>query len=139
MVDLKPNAFTVGNKRSYDESLSGPDPVRKIGRRSSGDEGFPDGYEGGWVWRTEIAAWAWLCGIDPEPESGKTPDHRRFGESMISFEGRPPVLCAVYGLVLPNGWDPDVSKEQMSGDLYEPNPFGPFTLLTDSLIVPINR
>jgi hypothetical protein len=84
---LKPDAFTVGSKGSYDNAIEGW--AQKTGFRPPGDKDIPEGYEGGWVWRSKIAAWAWLCGVDPVQEDGPVPDHRRLGDSMISFEGRP--------------------------------------------------
>ncbi len=130
---LLPNAFTVGAKDSYDRSISSG-AVTKFGARPVGDADFPDGYGGGWVWRREAVALAWLCGVDPP---GGPAEFRRAGDMTISFDGRAPVLCCVYGLVLPNGWDEDVSGGQMEGPLYsEFDPFRPHALLRDALVVP---
>lgn len=101
-----PNAYTVGHKGSYDASLASGEPVYKTGRTED--------YEGGWIWPTRQAAEAFLA-----PTQG-----------MLSFEGRTPVLCAVYGLVLPTGWEADVTPEPDPSD-------GVHRLLHDALILPL--
>ena len=82
---MQHNAFTVGLKASYDWSLEHEPVVRKMGRE-------PD-YDGGWVWRTR-----------EEVESFLGPGHK------YDF-GRGPVVCGIYGLILENGWELDVSAE----------------------------
>lgn len=81
-------AFTVGNERSYDQALSSPSPVHKLGVRPEWDPP----YEGGWVWRTAEEALAFLA------------------ENPVPW---PP---GVYELVLPSGWDEDVLPEPDSQD-----------------------
>ncbi|HEY8097147.1 MAG TPA: hypothetical protein VIE65_13775 [Methylobacter sp.] len=131
---LRPDAFTIGNKESYDESLA--DWPSKIGRRPIDDPDFPNGYAGGWVWRSAAAAHAWLSGIDSISDDGGIPEFRRHGDYKISFEGGQPVECDVYGLILSSGWELDVSENQMDGPLYDEfDPFRPYVLLNDSLIV----
>ena len=121
MTDSILNAYTVGDKKSYDKLLADEKTPKKLGRQ------MIDGtlYEGGWVWRTRREAEDFLLGVDPvwDPRYG----HKRMGDGMISFDGRRPILCAVYGLVLPNGWDGDVSVRRYSDGVHR--------LLTDSLIV----
>lgn len=102
-MDRTPDAFTVGNKASYDQALKEPEPVQKVGRRTDLDGKGP--YPGGCVWRTEAEARDWL------EEAG---DQGRTGSSMIDF-GNGPVLCDVYGLVLPNGWGEDVYLSDEDG------------------------
>jgi hypothetical protein len=81
---VTPDAFTIGNKAAYDRAAA--EGATKVGRT--------DGYDGGAVWPTREEARRWL-------------DERG---GCISFEGRPPVPCAVYGLILPHGWDSDVDS-----------------------------
>jgi len=75
------SAFTVGFTKSYDASLESQPAVYKTGLIE--DEGYP----GGWVWRTREEAEAFLS-------------------ACPGFDG-----YSVYGLVLQNGWEEDVSKE----------------------------
>jgi hypothetical protein len=77
-------AYTIGNVHSYDKALTEPDTV-KIGARL--DEEPP--YAGGCVWRTAEEATAFI------QEHG----------SELGFD------AAVYGLLLPTGWEVDVSPE----------------------------
>lgn len=122
-VFMTPNAYTVGLKSSYDRSLEmfvpgvvtqlGDEDPRYVHRpQKSGKE---PGYDGGWVWRTEEEARAFLAPT----------------EGLVSFDGKPPVLCDVYGLVLSTGWETDVS----SG----PGPDGVHRLLTTSPLVLLSR
>lgn len=99
-----PNAFTVGVKRGYDQSIKEKDTF-KIGAQVD--------YEGGWVWRTEAEA-------------------REFLGSEMKYDfGQGPVLCDVYGLVLPNCWDSDVSVNPASDGVHR--------LLKDSLLLKISE
>jgi len=120
-VTRAPNAYTIGNKESYDRILAKEPNTKKLGRQVLNGSL----YEGGWVWRTAREAEDFLIGEDPiwDPRYG----HKRMGGGMISFDGRKPVLCAVYGLVLPNGWEGDVSRRRYAD--------GVRRLLTDALIV----
>ena len=80
-----PEAFTIGNYKSYDRTLaeyqadpSLPTPA-KLGRQ--------DDYEGGWVWATQEEAQAFIDSHD------------------LAFPAK------VYGLLLPHGWSFDVSTQ----------------------------
>jgi len=102
----KPNAFTIGNKRSYDIAV--PKGAVKIGRR--GD------YRGGCVWPTRQEAEDYLA------KTG----------GIIQFEDdRPPVACAVYGLMLPNGWDVDVDSSRYPEEGYH-------RLINGALLLPLD-
>lgn len=94
--ELKIDAFTIGNMRSYEPCFAPGEPQpTKIGRT--------DDYPGGAVFRTREDAEAWL---------------------------KAQTLClgwGVYGLILPNGWDVDVSSTL--------GPEGYFRLLYDALLV----
>lgn len=122
---LKPDAYTIGNKSSYDKTLE-ETGVRKIGRRHPSTD-FPDGYEGGWVWKTPEDARIWLQGKDSEDSEDSERPYRRYGDSMISFDDRDPVLCDVYGLLLPNGLDIDVEESVGQNGVY--------CLINDALII----
>ena len=74
---MTPTAFTIGNHHSYDSALRRGDSPRKLGVRKD--------YEGGWVWRTEAEAQAFIDSTE------------------LSFPAK------VYGLLLPSGWSEDVS------------------------------
>lgn len=117
-----PDAYTVGNKEVYDQALSEEPGLKKLGRQ------VIDGslYDGGWVWRTRGEAEAFLDGIDYCYDARL--GYQRFGGGLVSFEGRPPVMCAVYGLLLPNGWVGDVSTRPSQAD-------GVHRLWTDSVLV----
>ena len=118
-------AYTVGNEASYDRGLAEDPGMKKLGRQML----HGSLYEGGWVWRSRAGAEAFLSGEDlcHDPRAG----YQRHGRGMISFaEGRP-VQCAVYGLILPNGWDGDVSRF--------PYHDGVHRLLTDSVMVRLPR
>jgi len=92
-------AYTVGNRISYDQALATRPFVTKFGPRPE------DFYEGGWVW------------IDPE-------EARAYIETRsLPFEAK------VYGLLLPNGWNEDVSKA--------PGPDGVHHLLNDAQVVQV--
>lgn len=84
---MKPNAWTVGNKVSYDTALAEREmqgqPVRKVGRTED--------YEGGCVFRNKEAAQAFIDAND------------------FPYD--------VYGLILPGPWDEvvDSSKEAEVG------------------------
>lgn len=105
MPDCIPDAFTIGNRKSYDENLSRPGPVKKLGRDESED------YPGGWVWKTREEAQEFLDRMGGVPA----------GDGNV-YEG------AVYGLILPNGWDSDVSPE--------PGDDGIHNLLVDAILIP---
>jgi hypothetical protein len=81
----EPNAYTIGNKKAYDRAVL--EGASKIGRMSD--------YEGGCCWPTRAEAEAFL---------NRTGGYVSFGED------RPPMLCAVYGLILPHGWEQDVDS-----------------------------
>jgi hypothetical protein len=44
-------AYTLGATKSYDQCLIEEECPKKLGERAP-DEAFPDGYEGGWIWKT---------------------------------------------------------------------------------------
>ena|ERR1043165_8021410 len=90
---MKPNAFTIGVKKAYDQALQ--NGAVKVGRH--------EGYEGGCVWRTRDEAESYL--------------ERRGGYIQFN-EDRPSVLCAVYGLILQNGWEQDVDSTHYERDGY---------------------
>jgi hypothetical protein len=81
---LTPTAYTVGNATAYNSYLASDRNCCKRGICQ-----LPDGswYGGGWVWRTADEAAEFLY---------RAPDCQGF---------------AVYGLVLPLGWDVDVSPQ----------------------------
>ena len=85
-------AYTVGLTTSYDKSLREEDGPRKIGRRPVGDAGFPEGYQGGWVWKRASDAHAFL----------HTEAFRR------AMPARRAEDFSVYMLDLPHGWDEDI-------------------------------
>jgi len=72
-------AYTIGNKTSYDQALDGTDYVMKVGAC--------EGYEGGWVWKTQVQAQAFIATHE------------------LEFPAK------VYGLLLPGGWAAYVSPE----------------------------
>jgi len=106
---MKPNAFTMGNKASYDEALRTEPVVTKIGLRDAPKDYYPGGY----CWPTLEAAEAWVNA------RGRMFD---FGKGLREIE--------VYGLILPHGWDIDVQPEM--------NPEGYWHLLNDARVVPKN-
>ena len=100
---MKPSAYTIGAKKAYDQALE--NGAIKVGRH--------EGYEGGCVWPTLEEAESYLA------KTG----------GMVQFnEDRPPVLCSVYGLILPNGWDEDVDSTNYERDGYH-------LLLSDAQLV----
>jgi hypothetical protein len=109
---VQPTAFTIGNKASYDRSLEDPNCI-KIGIRPSSIDPKAEPYPGGCAWQTREEAEAYLDG---------------FPGREIDF-GNGPVVCSVYGLLLPNGWDIDV------GELNEAEGF--HHLRTDSRFVSV--
>lgn len=123
MTGRIPDAYTIGSKASYDLGLAENPGLKKLGRQMLNGSL----YEGGWVWRSRHAAEAFLIGKDlcHDGRNG----YRRLGRGMISFDGRAPVLCAVYGLLLPNSWEGDVSRF--------PYHDGVHRLLTDAVIIPL--
>ncbi len=90
-------AYTVGNRSSYDRMLNDK-PTSKMGQRLNEDPP----YMGGWVWRSQVEA------------------ERFLSVTVLTFK------AAVYGLILPNGWDHDVSAE--------PADDGVHRLLNDALL-----
>jgi hypothetical protein len=84
------NAFTLGHTESYNESLSKPEPVTKLGRYQ---EENGDVYEGGIVFRTKEDAESYL-------------------------KEHPELPWSVYGLVLPNGWEQDV-RQPLPGENFQ--------------------
>jgi hypothetical protein len=48
----KMRVYTLGRTTSYDKTLAGPEGCMKVGSRPVGDDEFPEGYGGGWVWFT---------------------------------------------------------------------------------------
>ena len=76
-------AYTIGARKPYTEALQQESAVYKIGARP--DDRPP--YTGGWVWRTFEEATAFI------------------ERSSLSFD------AAVFELLLPSGWDSDVSSE----------------------------
>jgi hypothetical protein len=95
---MNPTAYTVGATKSYDQSLAEEPPEKccKLGRHLEWDRP----YEGGWIFRTREEAQAFL-------DSGRI--------SEVS-DLTPPERFSVYGILLPNGWDTDVSPEQHPSD-----------------------
>ncbi len=85
---MTPTAYTMGNKKSYDEALQTEPEVKKTGQQIEAD-GQP--YEGGIVFRTREAATEYLS-RHPEWPYG------------------------IYGLVLPTGWDEDVRPMILPGE-----------------------
>ena len=55
-------AFTIGRTTSYDKYLAEDNP-QKLGLRAPCKE-FPEGYEGGWIWRSLEEAQSFLRGPD---------------------------------------------------------------------------
>jgi hypothetical protein len=99
-----PDAFTVGNAKNYDQALREDPLVEKTGVRVDTDPP----YSGGWVWRTREEAETYIR------------EHR------VELKFRP----KVYGLILPVGWDLDVSRQ--------PAPDGVHRLLHDARIVSLD-
>lgn len=98
-------AYTVGAERSYDEALSAGGSPSKLGKSH-------DGYGGGWVWRSENDARAFIGSA----------------EFCASFARATPPLCAVYELALPAPWEAAVSQEPEAAD-------GVHRLIVDARIV----
>lgn len=82
-----PNAYTLGNKKSYDEALRTDPQVKKLGQIL--EDGAP--YEGGIVFRNQEEAAEYLSHHPEWP-----------------YE--------VYGLILPTGWDEDVRPTLLPGE-----------------------
>ena len=99
--------FTAGHASVYDEALSRYPSLCKIGRREPSDA-FPQGYVGGWVFRTREDAVAFAEAVHPEV----------------------PFRLAAYGLILPTSWEEDVSPE--------PGPDGVHHLLHDARVVALD-
>lgn len=93
MENKKPDfpAFTLGNTSGYDRSLAEEAGVKKIGLRED--------YDGGWVWRTEA-------------------DARAFLQSDLFGAGtdRDPRKYSVYLLALPCPWEECCSPEPHPAD-----------------------
>ncbi len=106
---MEPSAFTVGRTTSYEETLGQPN-AKKLGLRLDWDPP----YHGGWVWRTKEEAQKFL-------DSGRI-------EEVSDLKD--PATFSVYGLLLPNGWDTDVSKEPDPSD-------GVYRLLNDATYVKV--
>lgn len=85
-------AYTVGYRPTYDDSLAGEDPPTKLGR--TGD------YQGGWVWRNAQEAQHFLGSAH----------FRR------AFPARDPGTFGVYVLELPGSWEQCVGQDPDPGD-----------------------
>lgn len=83
---MVPNAFTVGNTQSYERAFNTQERVLKLGPCPTDDPP----YDGGAAFKT-----------------------REEAQAFIDRHGHP---YTVYGLILPNGWDSDVSKEPHPSD-----------------------
>lgn len=82
----EPNAYTVGSTESYEEAFRTQERVLKVGPCVNADVGR---YDGGCAFRT-----------------------REEAQAYVDSSGKP---YSVYGLLLPVGWDFDVSKEPIDG------------------------
>ena len=102
-------AYTIGHRASYDESLIRESVVMKIGRRLK--ESPP--YLGGSVWPTIEEAIAFI----------------RDDNIIIDGMKRDACKFAVYEIILPTGWEVDVSSTRDS-DLS-----GSYSLLNDAPII----
>jgi hypothetical protein len=103
-------AYMIGRTSAYDQCLieNNLEEKKKLGKRVP-SEGFPEGYEGGCVWRTPSEA-----------------NNFRLNHLHIMDPSWKPDSFSVYELELPNGWNLDTSynsKNQYSN------------LLVDSLIL----
>ena len=77
-------AYTIGFTKSYDYNLSEIDDCKKLGKQEISED-YPDGYDGGWVFKS----------IQEANDFIKK-------EKLIGF--------SVYQLELPTSWDVDVNK-----------------------------
>lgn len=105
-------AYTMGNKKSYEEAFrevdnGKQDKVEKIGRRENLDGNF---YPGGCCWPTFKDAQKYI----------------RRNKKNIPYTPR------IYGVLLPNGWEEDTSDEFFDKD-------GHNSLLVDATIVRVNK
>ena len=109
---LKPDAFTVGRRSSYDRDLVGMPfgTVKKLGAHVDTDGST---YDGGWVWKTIEEAGGFMF-------SGAFKEN---GWDSKDF--------SVYGLILPTGWDTDVSREPHPSD-------GVHRLINDAYLIKDN-
>lgn len=103
------HAYTLGHKTSYDKALVEKPSVKKLGKRPVGHPDVPEGYDGGWVWKTAEEAHAYYAGNKEAIEGEK---NRRF---------------AVYRLKLKGTWESDVSKRRATDGVHR--------LLVDAKIV----
>lgn len=103
-------AYTIGRTSSYDQCLikDNPEEKKKLGKRIP-SEGFPEGYEGGCVWRTPSEA-----------------NHFRLNFIHTMDPTWKPDSFSVYELELPHGWNLDTDYN----DKYKYS-----NLLVDSLIL----
>jgi hypothetical protein len=100
--------YTIGRTSSYDEAVADAQDHMKLGKRGPSQE-FPEGYDGGWVWKTPAEANTFRV------------DHLREFEPEWD-----PTTFSVYKLELPTSWEVDVYKSGSS--VYS-------SLLNDSKIV----
>lgn len=92
-------AFTIGNTKSYDQSIQDdPNNCFKIGIRSVDDNGKTWDYDGGWIWKTESEAQIFI--------NSKEFLEVDWGDGLP----RDPKKFSVYKVLLVNGWN-DVSSE----------------------------
>ena len=116
-MNPKPNAYTVGATTSYDQSLAEepPEKCKKLGRHLEWDKP----YEGGWAFRTRQEAQHFL-------DSGRI--------SEVS-DLTPPDRFSVYGLILANGWEVDVSTEPHPNDgVHRLHVDSPFVKMPDGAV-----
>ena len=103
-------AYTIGRTSSYDKGLRENDKLTKIGRLPA-SETDPEGYPGGWVWKTAEEA-----------------DEFRLKGLRQAEPSWDPETFSVYLLLLPNTWTESVSTEPRTED-------GVHNLLIDALIL----
>ena len=103
-------AYTIGRTSSYDKCLTdaNPEERKKLGKRVP-SERFPEGYDGGCVWRTSSEA-----------------DNFRLNHLHTMDPSWEPDSFSVYELELPNGWNLDTNHN----DKYQYS-----DLLVDSFIL----